>query len=230
ATRLASRLDGDKKKAAPRRGSGGGSRPRGCDTSLLLSAFQPPTHVIPATSNHPRALPHSQSKSMVPFAFHKCKLPPGTCGGFLGEDRREVPSGRDRRSALGLRRSGLQAANAGQMNFSRQTAADDALSDLSSFDQAFEIDARGDAHSVEHVHEIFGREVSRSTGCIRTPAHAAYARVEVTDAHLEADEHVRERAAACVVYVHREPGRRDLAEHALEDPRGVPRRSDADRV
>lgn len=51
----------------------------------------------------------------------------------------------------------LQAAHAGEVHLPWKDAPDDALGDLSRLDQSLEIDARRNAHPVEHEDEILRR-------------------------------------------------------------------------
>src|SRR5260370_13993 len=79
--------------------------------------------------------------------------------------------------------------------------------------QALQVDPGFDPHSVKHVNEILGRQISGRARRIRTPTHSAHAGVEITNAHLQANQNVGERAPSRVVHVHRDPFARNLRAH-----------------
>ena len=59
------------------------------------------------------------------------------------------------------------------------------------FDEAIEVDARGDAHTVEHVHEVFRGDVSGGARSIGATADTSHRAIEVANPELEANHEVR---------------------------------------
>src|SRR4051812_4870066 len=73
--------------------------------------------------------------------------------------------------------------------------------DFSRFEQALEVDAGGDAHRLEHEHEVLGDHVAARPRRERAAAEAGHRAVEMAHAFLERRERVGEPQAARVVEV-----------------------------
>ena len=90
---------------------------------------------------------------------------------------------------------------------------DSGLDERRGVDERSEVHAGLDAKTVEHVDQIFGREVAGRPGRIRAAAKPAGGRVERRDAQFERRQDIGESRPARVVEVERDVGER----HALGD-------------
>src|SRR5207244_11941024 len=68
-------------------------------------------------------------------------------------------------------------------------------------EELLEVDAGGQAHALEHEHQVLGHHVAARAGRERAAAEAAHGAVEMAHAFLVRGERVGEAEAACVVKV-----------------------------
>src|SRR5690606_13492227 len=87
------------------------------------------------------------------------------------------------------------------VDLARQAAAHDALGDRARLDELVQIDAGGDAHAVQHVHQIFGGQVAGGARGVGAATEAGDRRVERVDAAFQPDQRVGQGRAARVVQV-----------------------------
>src|SRR5690242_11765582 len=92
------------------------------------------------------------------------------------------------------------------MDLSWERTAHDALCSSGCLDETLEIDTRTNTHSLEHVDEVFRRNVARGAWSVRASPEPANRSIEVTNTELEANDDIGERRSSRVVHVHGDGG------------------------
>src|SRR3954467_5637899 len=108
------------------------------------------------------------------------------------------PSRAARTAGSGMRAESLRQAGEGRMSVHR-LIRNPLDQDFPRFEQALEVDAGGDAHRLEHEHEVLGDHVAARAGRERAAAEAAHRAVEMAHPFLERRERIGEPQAARVV-------------------------------
>ena len=108
--------------------------------------------------------------------------------------------------------------------------ADQPAHDIGRRDQFWHIDAGRNAHALEHVDDILGRDVPRRTGGIGATAEAAGGGIDHAAALFHPGIEIGERLPIGVVEMHGEIGHRHIARHRAQQMPRLQGRADADGV
>ena len=90
--------------------------------------------------------------------------------------------------------------------------------------------ARFDTQPIEHVDEVFCRQIAGRARCIRATTETASRAVECSHSVLEGHEHVGQRRATRVMKVKRDVRQRHARKKHVEDLPYLPGMCDANRV
>ncbi len=93
-----------------------------------------------------------------------------------------------------------------------------------------EIDAGLDAHSVQHIYDVFGRDIARCARGVRAAPEPSNRAVDDGDSQLKGSEDIRERLAPRVMEMDGELRDRYLRRNGLNHVLSFERSADADGI